>query len=198
MYRGAHRLHRRRRLRAFHRPRLPPRRCSARSSTPARRHGMKPCGLGARDTLRLEAGLPLYGHELDRATSPLEAGLEHFVKLGREFVGAAASTRSSATDSSEALIGLRTDDGRSIARQGYKLFVDEREVGVVTSGTFAPTLRASDRDGISWPARFGRQRGIQRSKWRFAIAESRRRSCAAVLSPRQAARARMHVQQVID
>ena len=51
---------------------------------------MMPCGLGARDTLRMEAGLPLYGHELDRATSPLEAGLDTFVKLGREFVGAAA------------------------------------------------------------------------------------------------------------
>jgi aminomethyltransferase len=99
-----------------------------------------PCGLGARDTLRLEAGLPLYGHELDRATSPLEAGLGVFVKLEREFVGSAALRAQRERGLKKRLIGLQTDDARSIARQGYKLLRDGREAGVVTSGTFAPTL----------------------------------------------------------
>ncbi|MGH7778668.1 MAG: glycine cleavage system aminomethyltransferase GcvT [Candidatus Binataceae bacterium] len=102
--------------------------------------GVVACGLGARDTLRLEAGLPLYGHELDRATSPLEAGLGAFVKLGREFIGAAALRAQRERGLPKRLVGLRTDDGKSIARQGYKLFSDGREAGVVTSGTFAPTI----------------------------------------------------------
>jgi aminomethyltransferase len=102
--------------------------------------GMMPCGLGARDTLRMEAGLPLYGHELDRATSPLEAGLDTFVKLGREFVGAAALDAQQRDGLKRRLVGIRTEDGRSVARQGYKLFVGAREVGVMTSGTFAPSF----------------------------------------------------------
>ncbi len=103
--------------------------------------GVMPCGLGARDTLRMEAGLPLYGHELDRATSPLEAGLDTFVKLGREFVGAAALAAQQRDGLKRRLVGIRTEDGRSVARQGYKLFVGEREVGVMTSGTFAPSFK---------------------------------------------------------
>jgi len=102
--------------------------------------GMLPCGLGARDTLRMEAGLPLYGHELDRATSPLQAGLGAFVKLGREFVGAEALDAERRDGPKRHLVGIRTDDGRSVARQGYKLFADGREAGKVTSGTFAPTF----------------------------------------------------------
>jgi len=102
--------------------------------------GIVPCGLGARDTLRMEAGLPLYGHELDRATSPLEAGLSAFVKLGRDFVGAAALAAQQRDGLKRHLVGIRTEDGRSVARQGYKLFVGEREIGAVTSGTFAPTF----------------------------------------------------------
>jgi aminomethyltransferase len=102
--------------------------------------GIVPCGLGARDTLRMEAGLPLYGHELDRATSPLEAGLGAFVKLGRDFVGAAALAAQQRDGLRRHLVGIRTEDGRSVARQGYKLFVGEREIGAVTSGTFAPSF----------------------------------------------------------
>jgi glycine cleavage system T protein (aminomethyltransferase) len=102
--------------------------------------GLKPCGLGARDTLRMEAGLPLYGHELDRETSPFEAGLATFVKSGRGFIGEAAMSANGSHPVRKHLVGLRTDDGRSIARQGYKLYRDRREVGVVTSGTFAPTF----------------------------------------------------------
>jgi aminomethyltransferase len=88
----------------------------------------------------MEAGLPLYGHELDRATSPLEAGLDTFVKLGREFVGAAALDAQQRDGLKRRLVGIRTEDGRSVARQGYKLFVGAREVGVMTSGTFAPSF----------------------------------------------------------
>jgi aminomethyltransferase len=102
--------------------------------------GMVPCGLGARDTLRLEAGLPLYGHELDRETSPLEAGLGVFVKLGREFVGSAALERQNTTGLKKHLTGLRTSDSKTIARQGYRIFVDGRPAGVATSGTFAATI----------------------------------------------------------
>jgi aminomethyltransferase len=102
--------------------------------------GIVPCGLGARDTLRMEAGLPLYGHELDRATSPLEAGLGAFVKLGRDFVGAAALAAQQRDGLRRHLVGIRTEDGRGVARQGYKLFVGEREIGAVTSGTFAPSF----------------------------------------------------------
>jgi aminomethyltransferase len=102
---------------------------------------IKPVGLGARDTLRLEAGLPLYGHELDRNSSPLEAGLTPFVKLGRSFIGAPALETQNRDGVKKKLIGLRTDDGKIIARQGYKVFRDSLESGAVTSGSFAPSLQ---------------------------------------------------------
>ena len=102
--------------------------------------GIKPCGLGARDTLRLEAGLPLYGHELDRSTSPFEAELGTYVKFGRGFVGEEALVAQKANGLKKHLIGLATDDARTIARQGYPVLVDDVAVGSVTSGTFAPAL----------------------------------------------------------
>jgi aminomethyltransferase len=102
---------------------------------------IKPVGLGARDTLRLEAGLPLYGHELDRETSPLEAGLATFVKLGRDFVGSTALTAQRQQGLKKRLIGLQTDDGRIVARQGYRVFRNGDDAGVVTSGTFAPSIQ---------------------------------------------------------
>ena len=101
----------------------------------------KPIGLGARDTLRLEAGLPLYGHELDRNTSPLEAGLAAFVKLGRPFIGSEVLTAQHDRGLKKTLIGLQTDDGRMVARQGYRVFRNGDEAGVVTSGTFAPSIQ---------------------------------------------------------
>jgi glycine cleavage system T protein (aminomethyltransferase) len=101
----------------------------------------KPVGLGARDTLRLEAGLPLYGHELDRSSSPVEAGLGIFVKLGREFVGSEALTAQHDQGLKKKLIGLQTDDGRMVARQGYRVYRDGNDAGVVTSGTFAPSIQ---------------------------------------------------------
>jgi len=102
--------------------------------------GALPCGLGARDTLRMEAGLPLYGHELDRDTSPLEAGLATFVRFGRDFVGAAALARQQRDGLKRRLVGVRTVDGKSIPRQGYRLFARGCEVGAMTSGTFAPSF----------------------------------------------------------
>jgi glycine cleavage system T protein (aminomethyltransferase) len=102
--------------------------------------GVVPCGLGARDTLRMEAALPLYGHELDRATSPLEAGLRPFVKFGHGCVGEAALAAQRDGGTSRRLAGIRTDDGKSIARQGYKIYRDQSEVGVITSGTYAPSF----------------------------------------------------------
>jgi len=103
-------------------------------------NGLMPCGLGARDTLRMEAGLALYGHELNRDLSPLEAGLAPFVKFGRGFIGETALTAQRNEGPRRQLVGIQTDDGKSIARQGYKLIQDWNEIGVVTSGTFAPSF----------------------------------------------------------
>ena len=100
-----------------------------------------PCGLGARDTLRLEAGMPLYGNELDRQTTPFDAGLGRVVKLEKpgEFVGRAALERAQREGPSKRLVGLRVT-GRGIARHGYGVIAGERATGVVTSGTQSPTL----------------------------------------------------------
>jgi len=102
--------------------------------------GILPVGLGARDTLRMEAGLPLYGHELDRQTTPLEAGLNSFVKFGHGCVGEKALVDQRDHGVRKRLIGIRTDDAKSIARQGYRLFLNDQHVGSVTSGTYAPTF----------------------------------------------------------
>jgi len=105
--------------------------------------GLVPAGLGARDTLRLEAALPLYGHELDDATSPLEAGLERFVELERGgFLGAEALARQRAAGIPRRLAGFVLEE-RGIARAGYPVASGGREVGAVTSGAPSPTLGAS-------------------------------------------------------
>jgi aminomethyltransferase len=100
-----------------------------------------PVGLGARDTLRLEAGMPLYGNELDLETTPYDAGLGRVVKLDKpgDFVGRAALERVAADGPSKRLVGLVVD-GRGIARHGYPVLAGERRTGVVTSGTQSPTL----------------------------------------------------------
>lgn len=104
--------------------------------------GLQPCGLGARDTLRLEAGMPLYGHELDRDTSPLEADLGWAVQLDHEFVGRAALAAASSRPLRKQLVGLVLR-GRGIARGGYPVAPagDAVAVGVVTSGSQSPTLQ---------------------------------------------------------
>jgi aminomethyltransferase len=103
--------------------------------------GLVPVGLGARDTLRLEAGMPLHGNELDRSTNPIEAGLARVVRFDKagDFVGRAALERIARDGPAKRLVGL-TIRGRGIARAGYPVFAGERRTGVVTSGTQSPTL----------------------------------------------------------
>jgi aminomethyltransferase len=103
--------------------------------------GLQPCGLGARDTLRMEAGLPLYGHELSPEINPLEANLGRFVRLeGRAFVGADALRRVQAEGPGRRLLGL-LPERPAIARAGAQVLdSDGAPVGLVTSGTFSPTL----------------------------------------------------------
>jgi aminomethyltransferase len=107
------------------------------------RFGITPAGLGARDTLRLEAALPLYGHELDETTSPLEARLDRFVKLETGgFIGAEAIARRRDRGHPRLLVGFILE-GRGIARAGHRIAVESEEVGVVTSGGPSPTLGKS-------------------------------------------------------
>ena len=103
--------------------------------------GVIACGLGARDTLRLEAGMPLYGNELDRETNPFDAGLGRVVKLEKpgDFVGREALTRVAEEGADKRLVGLVVT-GRGIARHGYPVDAGERRTGIVTSGTHSPTL----------------------------------------------------------
>ncbi len=102
--------------------------------------GLRPAGLGARDTLRLEAAMALYGNELDRATTPFEAGLDWVVKLGKgEFLGRAALVAQREAGLERRLTGLEIV-GKGIARHGYKVLADGRQVGAVTSGSWSPTL----------------------------------------------------------
>jgi aminomethyltransferase len=105
-----------------------------------RAHGGVPVGLGARDTLRLEAGMPLYGNELDLETNPFEAGLGRVVKFGKpdDFVGRAALEKVVRDGPSRTLVGLVVE-GRGIARHGYPVFAGEQRTGTVTSGTQSPT-----------------------------------------------------------
>ena len=99
--------------------------------------GLIPCGLGARDTLRLEAAMPLYGHELDAETSPLEAGLNFAVKLDKaDFIGKQGIQENGLT---KVRIGLELLE-RGIAREHYEVRQDGAVIGHITSGTMAPTL----------------------------------------------------------
>ena len=104
-------------------------------------HGLKPAGLGARDTLRLEAGFCLYGHELDESINPLEAGLSWVTKPDAAyFVGVEAVREMKAAGIPRKLIGFVIDE-RGIARQGCPITdADGNEIGEVTSGTQSPVL----------------------------------------------------------
>jgi aminomethyltransferase len=106
-----------------------------------RRFEIRPAGLGARDTLRLEAALPLYGHELDDATSPLEARLDRFVKAGG-FIGAEATARRRREGLTKLLVGFELLD-RGVARADHEILAGGARVGVVTSGAPSPTLGKS-------------------------------------------------------
>ncbi|MBI5853365.1 MAG: glycine cleavage system aminomethyltransferase GcvT [Planctomycetes bacterium] len=102
--------------------------------------GLVPCGLGSRDILRLEAGMPLYGHEIDETTTPLDAGLEFGVKFDHDFVGRAALERVRAAGGPpRKLVGMVTES-RRVPRQGYDVVHDGRVVGRVCSGGASPTL----------------------------------------------------------
>ena len=99
-----------------------------------------PCGLGARDTLRLEAGMALYGHELDIDTTPLEAGLSWLVKLGKpDFLGKDVLVRQHTDGVERRLVGF-TFDERAIPRHGMPVWYGDVQVGSVCSGTMSPTL----------------------------------------------------------
>lgn len=98
--------------------------------------GLKPVGLGARDTLRLEGGMMLNGQDMDETVSPLEVPYSWIVDLKKEFVGSAALRN---RQIKKKLTGFEMT-GRGIARHGYKVFHQGKEVGIVTSGTFSPTF----------------------------------------------------------
>ncbi len=103
--------------------------------------GVKPIGLGARDTLRLEAGMPLYGHEIDATHNPIEAGLAFGVSFAPEkgdWIGRTPLEALSKAPKKQ-LVGIKTD-GPRVPRQGYALFQGAREIGYVVSGSVSPTL----------------------------------------------------------
>jgi aminomethyltransferase len=103
--------------------------------------GIKPCGLGARNTTRLEAGMCLYGHELTEEITPLEAHLDFVVKFEKGgFIGRAALLEQKAKGLSKLRVGLRMLE-RGIPRKGHEVFRDASKVGFVTSGTFSPLLK---------------------------------------------------------
>lgn len=105
-------------------------------------HGAIPCGLGARDSLRLEAGLMLSGIDIDQSTTPLEAQLHRFINMEKEFVGKQALVRQQSEGLNRKLVGFRLLDKR-IARHGYSIYSGNNKVGIVTSGGFSPTLDTS-------------------------------------------------------
>jgi len=104
------------------------------------KQGLKPCGLGARDSLRLEAGMLLYGQDMDKSTNPFEAGLGGLVEMDNgDFIGKSALLEIKRQGVRRKLIGFQMD-GRKIARSGYPILKSGQEVGKVTSGGYAPTL----------------------------------------------------------
>jgi aminomethyltransferase len=103
--------------------------------------GIVPCGLGARDTLRFEARLPLYGQELSETISPLEAGLGFAVKLDKgDFIGREALAQQKASGVPRKLVGLQMID-RGIPRTHYPVYIGEERIGEITTGTQSPTLK---------------------------------------------------------
>jgi aminomethyltransferase len=102
--------------------------------------GLKPAGLGARDTLRLEAGMMLYGNDMDETITPLEVVYGWITNLEKDFVGSAFLKRLKDDGLTRKLVGFEMEE-RGIARHGYKVFKNGGEVGLVTSGTFTPTLQ---------------------------------------------------------
>ena len=107
--------------------------------------GIKPCGLGARDTLRLEAGMNLYGSDMTEQTSPLISGLTWTIAWepqGRDFIGRAALEKEKADGVKQKLVGLVLEE-RGVLRGHQKVVVENVGEGEITSGTFSPTLKQS-------------------------------------------------------
>ena len=103
--------------------------------------GIRPCGLGARNTLRLESKMALYGHEIDATITPLEADLAWIVKLDKgDFIGRDAVAKQKAGGITRKLVGFEMT-GRGIGRDGYEVYVDGQPAGWVTSGGPSPTLQ---------------------------------------------------------
>ncbi len=113
--------------------------------------GVKPIGLGARDSLRFEAKFALYGHEIDAQTTPLEAALGWACDLSKAFVGRDALLKQKLEGVKKKLVGFEMID-RGIARRDYEIAKEGRVVGVVTSGMFAPTLKKNIGLGFVPPA----------------------------------------------
>lgn len=101
--------------------------------------GATPCGLGARDVLRVEAGLHLYGHELTDETNPLEAGLNWLVSDRTDYIGAAVIQQVKQAGPVRKLMGIRLQE-RGVPREGYPVLIEGRPLSVLTSGVYSPTL----------------------------------------------------------
>ncbi|MDK2836332.1 MAG: aminomethyltransferase [Thermosediminibacterales bacterium] len=103
--------------------------------------GIQPAGLGARDTLRFEAGMPLYGHEINEKITPIEAKLGYFVKTEKDkFIGKKVLEQQKKLGPNRILVGFEMID-RGIPRQGYEIHKSGQKIGFVTSGSFSPTLK---------------------------------------------------------
>lgn len=107
--------------------------------------GVRPCGLAARDTLRLEAGMLLYGQDMDETTTPLESGLEWTIKWqpqDRDFIGMGALLSQKQQGLKRKFVGLKLE-GKGIMRSGQKVIVEGHQDGIITSGSYSPTLNQS-------------------------------------------------------
>ncbi|MBD3402167.1 glycine cleavage system aminomethyltransferase GcvT [candidate division GN15 bacterium] len=102
--------------------------------------GMELVGLGARDTLRMEMKMPLYGNDIDETTSPIEAGLSFIVDLTKDFIGKSIVEKHKQEKPSRRLVCLEAE-GKGVPRQGFEIFAGDEAVGQVTSGTFSPSLK---------------------------------------------------------
>ena len=150
--------------------------------------GAVPCGLGARDVLRTEAGLPLHGHELDEATTPVEAQLERFVDFNKDFIGREALEEQRANGTRFTLVGLQIP-GRSAPRATYALSVLGFPAGQVTSGCYSPTLDTSLGMGYVFPE-YSRPGTVLEMDKRGLIEEITVTTLPHYRRPRRTARAR--------
>ena len=109
-----------------------------------------PVGLGARDTLRLEKGYPLYGHEINEHTTPIEAGLDKFIDFTKEFIGKSALLTQKEKGVTQKRICFELLVG-GVPREGYSIYSGEKEIGKVTSGNFSPSLKKGIGMGLVTP-----------------------------------------------